>query len=86
MIDIISWATPWGARIALSYALKYEREIKGLILESGSVGIASDTERLERRKADEDLAVHIENHDGAWFATRWAEAPILKVKSNFQRV
>ena len=25
-------------------------EIKGLILESGSVGIASDAERLERRK------------------------------------
>ena len=67
-----------GARIALSYALEYESEIKGLILESGSVGIASDTERLERRKADEDLAVHIENHDGAWFATRWAEAPIFE--------
>ena len=57
-----------GARIALSYALEYE----------SSVGIASDTERLERRKADEDLAVHIENHDGAWFATRWAEAPIFE--------
>ena len=67
-----------GARIALSYALEYESEIKGLILESGSVGIASDAERLERRKADEDLAVHIENHDGAWFATRWAEAPIFE--------
>lgn len=67
-----------GARIALSYALEYESEIKGLILESGSVGIASDAERAERRKADEDLAVHIENHDGAWFATRWAEAPIFE--------
>ena len=67
-----------GARIALSYALEYEREIKGLILESGSVGIASDTERAKRRKADEELAVHIENHDGAWFATRWAKAPIFK--------
>ena len=67
-----------GARIALSYALQYDSEIKGLILESGSVGIASDVERAERRKADEDLAVHIENHDGAWFATRWAKAPIFE--------
>ena len=67
-----------GARIALSYALEYESEIKGLILESGSVGIASDAERLERRKADEDLAIRIEDHDGAWFATRWAEAPIFE--------
>ena len=74
-----------GARIALSYALEYEREIKGLILESGSVGIASDAERAARRKADEDLAVHIEEHDGAWFAARWAEAPILRVKNSFQR-
>ena len=67
-----------GARIALSYALEYEREIKGLILESGSAGIASDDERAKRRTADEELAVNIENHDGAWFATRWAEAPIFK--------
>ena len=67
-----------GARIALSYALEYESEIKGLILESGSVGIASDDERTKRRKADEELAVHIENHDGAWFATRWAKAPIFE--------
>ena len=67
-----------GARIALSYALEYESEIKGLILESGSVGIASDDERAERRKADEDLAIRIEDHDGAWFATRWAEAPIFE--------
>ena len=67
-----------GARIALSYALEYESEIKGLILESGSVGIASDDERAERRKADEDLAVRIEDHDGIWFATRWAEAPIFE--------
>ena len=66
--------------------MEYESEIKGLILESGSVGIASDAERAERRKADEDLAVRIEDHDGAWFATRWAEAPIFEVKSNFQRV
>ena len=47
--------------------MEYESEIKGLILESGSVGIASDDERAERRKADEDLAVRIEDHDGAWF-------------------
>jgi len=62
----------------VGYALEYESEIKGLILESGSVGIASDDERAERRKADEDLAVRIEDHDGAWFATRWAEAPIFE--------
>ena len=67
-----------GARIALSYALEYESEIKGLILESGSVGIASEAERAERRKADEELAHQIEHNDGSWFASRWAEAPIFE--------
>lgn len=67
-----------GARIALSYTLQYENEIQGLILESGSVGIVSDAERAERRKADEELAQHIEHNDGAWFASRWAEAPIFE--------
>ena len=52
---------PWNMKV----------KSKGSVLESGSVGIASDDERAARRKADEDLAVHIENHDGAWFATRW---------------
>ena len=67
-----------GARIALSYALQYDSEIEGLILESGSVGIASDVERAARRKADEELAHHIEHNDGSWFASRWAEAPIFE--------
>ena len=67
-----------GARIALSYTLQYENEIQGLILESGSVGIVSDAERAERRKADEELAQHIEHNDGAWFASRWVEAPIFE--------
>lgn len=67
-----------GARIALSYALQYDSEIQGLILESGSVGIASDVERAERREADEELAHHIEHNDGFWFASRWAKAPIFE--------
>ncbi len=74
-----------GARIALSYALEYEREIKGLILESGSVGIASDAERAARCKADEDLAVHIEEHDGAWLLHDGRKHLFLRVKNSFQR-
>ena len=77
MIDIISWATPWGPHSAF-LCLGIWKWNQRLILESGSVGIASDDERAERRKADEDLAIRIEDHDGAWFATRWAEAPIFE--------
>ncbi|WP_282004145.1 2-succinyl-6-hydroxy-2,4-cyclohexadiene-1-carboxylate synthase [Veillonella denticariosi] len=66
-----------GARLALLYTLQYESEVKRLILESGSVGIAADSEREERRRTDEELAKRIETHDGAWFANCWAQAPIF---------
>lgn len=66
-----------GARLALLYTLQYEREIRTLILESGSAGIVEACEREERRRADEELAQLIEHHDGAWFAERWAQAPIF---------
>lgn len=67
-----------GARLALLYALQYGDEIKQLILESGSVGIENDMEREERRLKDEELACQIENHDGQWFATKWANIPIFE--------
>lgn len=66
-----------GARLALLYALEYGSAIEKLILESGSVGIASDAERRERRIADEALAQRIENHDGQWFASTWSNMPIF---------
>ena len=67
-----------GARLALLYALEYSSEIENLILESGSVGIESEVERQARKAADEQLALAIEDNDGEWFATKWANISIFE--------
>ena len=67
-----------GARLALLYALEYSSEIESLILESGSFGIESEEERQARKIADEQLAQAIEDNDGEWFATKWADISIFE--------
>ena len=66
-----------GARLALLYALQYGDEVQALVLESGSVGIADETERQARVDSDEALAQNIESLDSAWFANMWANVSIF---------
>lgn len=65
---------------------EYSSEIENLILESGSVGIESEVERQARKAADEQLALAIEDNDGEWFATKWANISILKVNISFHQL
>lgn len=67
-----------GARLALLYALDYGEGIEKLILESGSVGIASEVERAQRKLSDDKLAAAIEENGNLWFAEKWSAAPIFE--------
>ncbi len=67
-----------GARIALLYALQYPLEVTKLMLESGSVGIAEDVARSDRREADLALGKRIREQSVEWFATTWAKLDIFQ--------
>jgi 2-succinyl-6-hydroxy-2,4-cyclohexadiene-1-carboxylate synthase len=67
-----------GGRIALHAALELASRVKELVLIGASPGIADPAERLERRRADESLAAHIEGASIEEFAARWARIPTLR--------
>lgn len=67
-----------GGRLALYIALKYPELIKSLILESSSPGLASEIERDERRKNDNELADKIEQNGMEWFVDYWEKLPLWK--------
>lgn len=71
-----------GGRLALLYSMTYPEAVTSLILESSSCGIADKSERQCRREQDDKLAQTLLDHDGPWFATRWAEAPIFASQKN----
>ncbi|HVC66434.1 MAG TPA: alpha/beta fold hydrolase [Acidimicrobiales bacterium] len=67
-----------GARFCLHLALARPDLVHRLVLVSGTAGIDDDTERSDRRRADEALAARLDPHDGgapedtvAEFVGRW---------------
>ncbi|MGE5683057.1 MAG: 2-succinyl-6-hydroxy-2,4-cyclohexadiene-1-carboxylate synthase [Bacillota bacterium] len=75
--EIILLGYSMGGRAALSYAAKFPKKVKALILESATPGIKDDQERLNRIKSDEDLARFIENNSLEKFADRWINLPLF---------
>jgi 2-succinyl-6-hydroxy-2,4-cyclohexadiene-1-carboxylate synthase len=69
-----------GGRTALSYAMLYPENIKSLILESASPGLASEEEREDRRKRDEKLAVCIEKDGMEQFVEFWGNIPLFETQ------
>jgi 2-succinyl-6-hydroxy-2,4-cyclohexadiene-1-carboxylate synthase len=66
-----------GGRVALSYAIKYPTNVKHLLLESASPGLAEEAARKERKSNDEKLAERI-LHDGLEaFIQFWANIPLF---------
>ena len=66
-----------GGRIALAAALLRPARVERLVLESASPGLATETERRERRSADEALARTIERDGvGAWIE-EWERRPLF---------
>jgi 2-succinyl-6-hydroxy-2,4-cyclohexadiene-1-carboxylate synthase len=66
-----------GARLALAIALRAPERIERLVLESGSPGLALESDRAARRAADEELAQVLEREGIDAFLRRWEQHPVL---------
>ena len=66
-----------GGRLCLRLALDRPDLVRGLVLISGSPGIADDAERAARRDADEQLAREIERDGADEFLDRWLRQPLF---------
>ena len=65
-----------GGRLALFFALSYPEQVRSLTLVGTSPGIASETERIERRARDDALADRIERDGIAAFVDYWTALPL----------
>jgi 2-succinyl-6-hydroxy-2,4-cyclohexadiene-1-carboxylate synthase len=70
-----------GARVALHTVLAAPDRVAALLLESGSPGMASVSERAERRALDEALAADIERGGVEAFVDRWERLPLWESQS-----
>lgn len=66
-----------GGRVALSYAARFPKRIKRLILESASPGLRTEEEQAARRQSDESLADEIEEKGIHWFVEKWENIPLF---------
>jgi 2-succinyl-6-hydroxy-2,4-cyclohexadiene-1-carboxylate synthase len=66
-----------GARLALYIALTYPEKMERLIPESGSPGLATEAERVQRRAQDEALADRIEREGIPAFVDYWENLPLF---------
>jgi len=66
-----------GGRLALYAALHHPMAVRALLLASASPGLATATEREQRRAADEALALRIERDGVANFVDEWQQLPLF---------
>jgi len=66
-----------GARLALSFAVKYPQLLAGLVLESGSFGIEDPTEAQTRQSLDGHRADEIQANFND-FLVRWNAMPLFQ--------
>jgi len=67
-----------GARLALALAVRHPERVRRLVLESGSPGLATETERAARRASDEILAARLEREGIVPFVERWEARPLFE--------
>ncbi|MFM8871361.1 MAG: 2-succinyl-6-hydroxy-2,4-cyclohexadiene-1-carboxylate synthase [Actinomycetota bacterium] len=67
----------FGARVALHIATRHPEKTTGLVLVSGSPGIADPNERHTRAQADDQLADHIETVGVPTFIDEWLANPLF---------
>ncbi len=72
-----------GGRAALSFAVKYPEEIKGLVLESASAGIKNDTERNKRYEEDLKLVEFLSSHSMEEFIDFWQDQEMFNTQRRF---
>ena len=66
-----------GGRLALGAGLLFPERVSRLVLESASPGLATEQERVERRRSDELLARHIEVNEIGEFVSKWEDRPLF---------
>ena len=66
-----------GGRLALYCALQFPDLVRSLTLESASPGLESESERQQRRAADERLAFRIEDEGLLAFVKYWEALPLF---------
>ena len=66
-----------GGRLALGAGLFIPDRVSRLVLESASPGLATESERAERRLSDELLARRLESNDIGVFVREWEQHPLF---------
>ena len=72
-----------GGRIALSYAMAYPDDIKGLVLESATAGFKNEDERQKRYQSDLKLVEFIETHTIEEFVELWTDQELFNTQRRF---
>jgi 2-succinyl-6-hydroxy-2,4-cyclohexadiene-1-carboxylate synthase len=76
--DLIGYSM--GGRLALHFAAAHPGRVRRLVLESSSPGLEIESERAERRAADEELAARIESEGIEWFVDHWESQPMFEAR------
>ncbi|OLN21673.1 2-succinyl-6-hydroxy-2,4-cyclohexadiene-1-carboxylate synthase [Domibacillus antri] len=71
-----------GGRLALALAVTYPETVRSLVLESASPGLATEEERADRRKSDEQLACKIEKEGIEAFVDFWENIPMFETQKS----
>jgi 2-succinyl-6-hydroxy-2,4-cyclohexadiene-1-carboxylate synthase len=71
-----------GGRYALAFAVKQQKLLAGLVLESATPGLKSASERSDRIQADAVLINRIKDEGANAFATYWLSLPLFKTQKN----
>lgn len=66
-----------GARTALAWTVAFPDKIAGLIMESGSPGLESESARSLRRRNDQRLAIRLIQQPLVDFVDYWQELPLF---------
>lgn len=77
IVSPVLWGYSMGGRLALNFAINFPEKISGLILESTSNGIESDSDRIDRLQKDMDLSNQI-SKDYTSFLQKWNRLPLFK--------
>lgn len=75
MINLVGYSM--GARLALSFAMTYPTMVEQLVLESGTAGLETKSDREVRLMKDEGLAQHLEQSGIDDFVDMWEKLPLF---------
>ncbi|MEK5390377.1 MULTISPECIES: 2-succinyl-6-hydroxy-2,4-cyclohexadiene-1-carboxylate synthase [Heyndrickxia] len=79
-VSIIGYSM--GGRLAITFAQKYPERTKHLILESASPGLASENDRIARRKQDKILADKITAEGIESFVDYWTNIALFQTQKS----